>query len=117
VKGRKYRYYIHPAHPSLHRRLYDKYFPPEGEYRADTMSNVKKGPTAQGSRPRKDVLASLKMAQLEVSKPVLPAGTAFSPAFATENHSLTMTRDHVVHSRLPGPPRSHPGLANFETHA
>lgn len=38
------------------------------------MSNARKSPAAMGGRPRKDVLASLKMAQLEVSKPVLPAG-------------------------------------------
>ncbi|KAK2754227.1 F-box protein: endocytic membrane traffic, recycling ReCYcling 1 [Arachnomyces sp. PD_36] len=37
------------------------------------MSNVKKNPRPPSGRPRKDVLASLKMAQLEVSKPVLPA--------------------------------------------
>lgn len=27
-----------------------------------------------GGRPRNDILASLKMAQLEISKPALPAG-------------------------------------------
>jgi hypothetical protein len=37
------------------------------------MSNFKKVPVAGGG-PRRDVLASLKMASMEFSKPYLPAG-------------------------------------------
>lgn len=36
------------------------------------MSNVKKPPVFIG--PRRDVVASLKMASMEFSKPALPAG-------------------------------------------
>lgn len=64
------------------------------------MSKQKKPPALK--LQRRDPLASLKMADMMISKPVLPAGTTFLKSFAPDLSKLNRSRGSRHGRRLPG---------------
>lgn len=82
------------------------------------MSNFKKVPVSGGAS-RRDVLASLKMASMEILVPVLPAGMRLS-VFCDclyPGPKLTERRVDVPGSELCWSNRPHPGRSDVQTHA